>query len=591
MAEPRKYTRSVSQLKAVTKCGEAFAISRGFRGERPPRRPWAQTVAGKAFHEMIVEWERSGRTIDPIDTFERHWERELAEEMEAQPDLDLWMKPPGTKSPQKAIDSVHHRFLTKDIPHYIARCVEAEWEVLRLDNGELALELEFELDLDGVVVKGYIDRIQWWPKLGMVAVEDTKGLALDTPLPTPTGWTTMRDVAIGDYLLDQEGKPTKVVAKSEVKYKQCYSVQMEGAEPIICDDEHLWPTVDGNIGVEELKERLYKWGQRHQRIANPLPLNLPEAELPIDPYVLGVWLGDGGSRGGEITSADHDIFVEIERRGYDLEKNISGRTAEFAEQRTVYGLTSQLRQLDLLHNKHIPMQYLRGSITQRLDLLRGLMDSDGTWNTIRQAAQFSSTNERLARDLYELVLTLGYRPYWYAGTANGFGKTVDCYVVRFIPDVFNPFLLPRKADVVELKPNTTSWRRIVQDVQATMTVPTACIAVDSPTRTFLCGREMVPTHNTGNADSVENDPRQLGLYRLAAREVYHLDVTHGRYWFTKLDRGSPWVDLSVFTREQLASDYRKLDRIISEDLMVPNPGSSCRLCDVKEFCYVGQLLK
>lgn len=270
MAEPRKYTRSVSQLKAVTKCGEAFAISRGFRGERPPRRPWAQTVAGKAFHEMIVEWERSGRTIDPVDTFEQHWERELAEEMEAQPDLDRWMKPPGTKSPQKAIDSVHHRFLTKDIPHYIARCVEAEWEVLRLDNGELALELEFELDLDGVVVKGYIDRIQWWPKLKMVAVEDTK---------------------------------------------------------------------------------------------------------------------------------------------------------------------------------------------------------------------------------------------------------------------------------------------------------------------------------TGNADSVENDPRQLGLYRLAAREVYHLDVTHGRYWFTKLDRGSPWVDLSVFTRERLADDYRKLDRIISEDLMVPNPGSACRLCDVKEFCYVGRLLK
>src|SRR5690606_6623469 len=78
--EMKKYTRSVSQLKQVTHCGEAFAISRGFRGPKPPPRPWAQTVAGSAFHSMIVEWEKSGRTKDPIDLFNSFWEIELEED-------------------------------------------------------------------------------------------------------------------------------------------------------------------------------------------------------------------------------------------------------------------------------------------------------------------------------------------------------------------------------------------------------------------------------------------------------------------------------------------------------------------------------
>src|SRR5690606_15746525 len=99
----RVNSRSVSQLKQVTKCGEAFALSRGIRGVRPPKRPWAQTVAGSAFHEMIVDWERSERTADPVKLFNEHWERILEETKQEQPDLDMWMRPPGTKTTEAAI--------------------------------------------------------------------------------------------------------------------------------------------------------------------------------------------------------------------------------------------------------------------------------------------------------------------------------------------------------------------------------------------------------------------------------------------------------------------------------------------------------
>lgn len=174
LAVPHRYSRSVSQLKSVTRCGESFAISRGFRGPRPPRRPWAQTVAGTAFHEMIVLWERSGRTLDALALFKQEWEKALAEAKQEQPNLDLWMKPPGTKFTGKAIDTVYKRFVEADVPNYIRRCEEAEWELFKLPDGSPALEIEFEADLDGTPVKGFIDRIQWWPVQRMVAVEDIK---------------------------------------------------------------------------------------------------------------------------------------------------------------------------------------------------------------------------------------------------------------------------------------------------------------------------------------------------------------------------------------------------------------------------------
>jgi hypothetical protein len=89
----------------------------------------------------------------------------------------------------------------------------------------------------------------------------------------------------------------------------------------------------------------------------------------------------------------------------------------------------------------------------------------------------------------------------------------------------------------------------------------------------------------------EEDPRQLAIYRLAAKETYGIDLTHGRYWFTKLDRGSNWVDLTRFNREMLAKDYKKLDTTIDQDLLLPNPGDHCNVCDVRPWCSLMGWLK
>lgn len=172
-SEPRKYSRSVSQWKGLVKCGAAFELERLHRSE-VPRRPAAWSISGSAFHEALLDWEKSERTIDLAESFEAHYDRMVQQELEKQPNLDLWMKPPRTKSVEQDIKNYRKRFLERDVPNYEAQCRVDEWEILRLDDGQLAIELGFEIDLDGITVRGAVDRIQWWPTKGHAAIEDTK---------------------------------------------------------------------------------------------------------------------------------------------------------------------------------------------------------------------------------------------------------------------------------------------------------------------------------------------------------------------------------------------------------------------------------
>lgn len=173
MSEQKRYSRSISQVKQLTKCGQAYYLERLNR-DLVPRRPAAWSISGSAFHEALLRWEKSERTDSLLELFEVEYDRMVDEEKEKQPNLDLWMKPPRTKSVEQDIKNYRKRFLEKDVPNYERRCREAEWEILRLDDGTPAIELDFEIEVGGIPVRGAIDRIQWWPNQGFATVEDTK---------------------------------------------------------------------------------------------------------------------------------------------------------------------------------------------------------------------------------------------------------------------------------------------------------------------------------------------------------------------------------------------------------------------------------
>src|SRR5262249_52766573 len=149
------------------------------------------------------------------------------------------------------------------------------------------------------------------------------------------------------------------------------------------------------------------------------------------------------------------------------------------------GLTALLRTQQLLHDKHIPPAYLRASHTQRLSLLRGLMDTDGWWSKSRKRAGFTTTDDQLAEDVIVLLRTLGMHPQHFAKPyENAVRDPRTWHVIEFTPIGDNPFSLPRKAALCEgavsdLRVDLAK-RRIITDIEAVESVPTQCIAVDAP---------------------------------------------------------------------------------------------------------------
>jgi hypothetical protein len=177
-----------------------------------------------------------------------------------------------------------------------------------------------------------------------------KALALDTPLPTPTGWTTMGEVQAGDYVLGQDGRPARVSFATEVMHgRPCYEVEFSDGSVITADADHLWLTEDrqsveaaNNVkyGVNRARHAFpavrttaeiaatlrYGWNQRlNHEVANCRPLDLPVSDLPVPPYTLGAWLGDGTSRTAVISTADPEVLTRIEADGVSAAKTQAGK--------------------------------------------------------------------------------------------------------------------------------------------------------------------------------------------------------------------------------------------------------------------------
>jgi predicted phage terminase large subunit-like protein len=321
-----------------------------------------------------------------------------------------------------------------------------------------------------------------------------KALEVDTPIPTPSGWRRIADLRPGDEVFSETGLPCKVVAVSPVwKGRPVYRVTTDDGDQIIADAEHEW--------LVRLcrKHRLFKTKTtatlaarkctRAPMVAQQKPLVLPHKELAIGPYTLGVWLGDGTSLDGCITShvADQPFVKEqIEAEGMKTSQRVPETLFG------VLGLKAKLRGLGLLGDKHIPSDYLFSSKEQRMALLNGLIDTDGHVAPDGQV-EFCNKNERLAYQVKELVSSLGVKAQVLRGRATLNGRDFGPkYRVMFY--MANAARLPRKA--VRCRDAAKSQNRYLQRIEQTGSADTVCIQVDSPSHLFLCGASMLPTHNS-----------------------------------------------------------------------------------------------
>lgn len=385
-----------------------------------------------------------------------------------------------------------------------------------------------------------------------------KALCLNTPLPTPDGWTTMGEVKEGDSLLDERGMVCRVVFATPVQVdRRCYKVAFSDGSEVIADADHLWLTSDRvtrkalrrRVAVnmrlhvpqsrpkyapslrttEQISKSLYDGKEVNHSVEIATGLILPYRELPIPPYVLGVWLGDGSSNGPQLTCADSQILEEIQSEGCQI---VPYKTA--SDKTPMYGIDTfrlkpghnnpdsmrtKLRDLNVTNNKHIPMVYLRASYAQRLSLLQGLMDTDGYCNILNGNCEYTSINKRLIENVYELLMTMGIKAVLSTGRATIYGK--DCgekYRINFTP-YLNVFRLQRKLDCLRKAGSQAARqrRRYITCVEPVDSVPVRCIQVDSPSHLFLCGKSFIPTHNT------------VTLVKWALEKAYALPKSRGLF--------------------------------------------------------------
>lgn len=400
-----------------------------------------------------------------------------------------------------------------------------------------------------------------------ISKKNGKALSLDTPLPTPEGWTTMDAVRPGDFVLGANGAPVKVLAESEVfTGHDCYRVTFSNGESVIADAGHLWSTRSLSDGktkartTEEIADTVSSRsdGARNHSVRMPDAVDLPPAELPIAPYTLGAWLGDGHTKSGRLTSMDAGILEAIRSEGYPVEyesnngsrastyviqrgnRNFCPRGHDITERRKdakpgTHGKCLQcerawdhnrrngtpvppivprsfhelLRENGLLGNKHIPAAYLRASKSQRISLLQGLMDTDGTISKNGGNVSFTTKLESLAIGVSELLASLGVKhavslkPKSISGVVKGRYYTVLFFAYR---DDLEVFRLTRKLSRMRLSTGAKNSARSksvqIVSVEKVATVPTKCICVDADDHLFLFGRTMLPTHNSSIAAGV-----------------------------------------------------------------------------------------
>lgn len=331
---------------------------------------------------------------------------------------------------------------------------------------------------------------------------------IDCLVQTPMGPRKIGDLKEGDYIFGIDGKPIKVLGVFPQGIKQSYKIKFRDKSYTEAGEDHLWKVIQGNktskiISTHNIINLGIKWKSGNYRFKIPLckPVEYKYKNLPLNPYLLGVFIGDGTSLGRSPTVSTPDIDKDIIKILEILKpKNIiikDDRSSncprygfrDFKNYRNSLASIFKELGLDLKSpNRFIPSIYKYSSINQRYELLRGLMDTDGSCRNNRTS--FSTSSKELKNDVIELVQSLG-------GTAIKSKDDERAKNTNFninIKTLENPFKIDRKAkEWFYSHKNPPS--RFITSIEKSRIVQQTCISVDSNDGIYLTDNYIV-THNT-----------------------------------------------------------------------------------------------
>lgn len=332
------------------------------------------------------------------------------------------------------------------------------------------------------------------------------------PVLTPTGWVPMGNLEVGNYVIGSDGLPTEVVAVHPQGVRPIYKVTTTDGSSTLCDEEHLWQVrrIDKGasstfvvMDTKSIQESSSRWALPQR----PL-VETPELDLPIDPYLLGLIIGDGGTSQSTVmyTTEDQqlvDYCTDIAPNYGCVFTKRGNLTYQFVSKKNNFKGKNYNMLKDLLdglglrctsHTKRLPEEYLWGSAAQRIALLQGLMDTDGTCGKNGQAT-FYSVSKGLCEDVAHLVRSLGVN----ATVLTKNGRYKDEHHLSYLVHIrkttaFNPFRLERKASRF-MGPSFMPRPLIVEKIEYVGEMEATCITVSAEDSLYVTNNFLI-THNS-----------------------------------------------------------------------------------------------
>lgn len=345
------------------------------------------------------------------------------------------------------------------------------------------------------------------------------------PVLTPTGYVPMGSLKVGDLVMNPNGSPVRIGDIVEQGTTEIYEVEFQDGRKVRCGANHLWATCRNGKKfyimrtVDYMKRKLKQGspGKEHYpyKIPELNPLNFDERSVTVDPYVLGVLLGDGYICGDQVrfSTADEFIVEELQRRlpDYIIEHKEQYNYVIKSKVQGINELNRQLKDLKVKvksYNKFIPENYKFTSIENRFELIRGLMDTDGS--VTNGACSFVSTSEQLIDDIVFVLRSLGIRckkSKEIPGRNNvdfnngNYSDTRPHWELTITTEE-DIFKLPRKLENIR-KNRTYNYKGIgIKAIRKTGEFEKQrCLCIDNENHLYIT-KDFIPTHNSYKGGSM-----------------------------------------------------------------------------------------
>lgn len=456
------------------------------------------------------------RIIGDIENYTKHYGRVIQIVNESRGKKKWGMDEKTINTVYRHYENAHFALAPHSFHHFLL-CMEWDYKPeMKFYSNRISVMRDWAKELERLE-KGELDI------LGISAPPRTgKAQPLYSKVLTPDGWTTMGEIEVGDEVIASDGKACKVTAVFPQGLKDTYRVWFSDDTYADCAGDHLWSVqtpkdrregTNSVLKTTDMLDTIGFWGDKRKysiHYVKPVEFHSHLTKDDIHPYVLGVLLGDGHlGRRIKFTSPDAEIVQKVSenipesetlsRFGieyYIIKKEKGYYPTDTAVKITRYGLAN--RKSD---EKFIPEKYMLGSVEERLELLRGLMDTDGSASKVKTVSTctYTTTSERLADQVIELVRSLGgrankkSRDSYYTTPTKERIYCKKSYIVYISMEIC-PFYLSRKAE--KFTPRDMRKYKYIRKIERIEDTVCKCIMVDHPEHLYVTDNYIL-THNSG----------------------------------------------------------------------------------------------